>query len=220
MGKGYKITALLRNIWGRMFLSVLFLFCVVKNYKEDVIDTRRFRTNQYIRVPEVRLIDENGAQAGVVPTSEALARAQAAGKDLIEISPMARPPVCKITEFSKFRYEISKKEKESKKKQKTIQLKEVRLRTRIAGHDLEVKTKKIREFLLEGNNVQLTVMFSGREMQHKDLGLAIFDKIKEQVADIASVDGRVSSMGTRSFLTLNPKKKELKNKTTEEPKNA
>lgn len=156
-----------------------------------------------------------------MPISEALSRAQAAGKDLIEISPMAKPPVCKITEFSKFRYEIAKKEKESRKKQKTIQLKEVRLRTRIAEHDLDVKIKRIREFLTDGDNVQLTVMFSGREMQHKDLGFAILEKVKEQVADIAGAEGRISSMGTRSFLTLNPRKKESKNKnTTEEIKNA
>lgn len=139
-----------------------------------------------------------------------MARAQASGKDLIEISPQAKPPVCKIVEFSKFRYELAKKEKESKKKQKTVQLKEVRLRTRIAEHDLEVKIKRVREFLLDGDNVQLTVMFSGREMQHKDLGFAILEKVKEQVTDIAGSEGRIASMGTRSFLTLNPKKKELK----------
>ncbi len=115
---------------------------------------------------------------------------------------MAKPPVCKITEFSKFRYEIAKKEKESRKKQKTIQLKEVRLRTRIAEHDLDVKIKRIREFLTDGDNVQLTVMFSGREMQHKDLGFAILEKVKEQVSDIAGAEGRISSMGTRSFLTI------------------
>lgn len=94
---------------------------------------------------------------------------------------------------------MAKKEKESKKKQKTVQLKEVRLRTRIAEHDLEVKIKRIREFLLDGDNVQLTVMFSGREMQHKDLGFAILEKVKQQVADIAGSEGRIASMGTRSF---------------------
>ncbi|MDD5021727.1 MAG: translation initiation factor IF-3 [Endomicrobiaceae bacterium] len=211
MGKRLNISiAFCYILWDGWLYPFYFLFCVVKDYKEDIIDTRRYRTNQYIRVPEVRLIDENGAPVGIVPIGEALSRAQASGKDLIEISPQAKPPVCKILEFSKFRYELSKKEKESKKKQKTVQLKEVRLRTRIAGHDLEVKIKRIREFLMDGDNVQLTVMFSGREMTHKDLGFAILEKVKEQVADIAGTEGRIASMGTRSFLTLNPKKKELK----------
>ncbi len=126
--------------------------------------------------------------------------------DLIEISPQAKPPVCKIIDYSKFRYDLSKKEKESRKKQKNVQVKEVRLRTRIAENDFNVKLNKIREFLEDGNKVQITVMFSGREMQHKDLGLAVLEKVKEQVADIASVEGKLSSMGTRSFATLSPKK--------------
>ncbi len=125
---------------------------------------------------------------------------------MIEISPQAKPPVCKIIDFSKFRYEIAKKEKEARKKQKNVQLKEVRLRTRIADHDLEVKLKRIRDFLEDGDKVQLTVMFSGREMQHKDLGLAVLEKVKEKVSDIATIEGRIASMGTRSFLTLTPKK--------------
>ena len=183
-------------------------YFVGKTYGEGVVETKRYRTNQYIRVPEVRLIDENGVQVGIVPIAQALAKAQAAGKDLIEISPQAKPPVCKILEFSKFRYELSKKEKESRKKQKIVQVKEVRLRTRIAGHDLDVKMKKIRSFLEDGNKVQITVMFSGREMQHKDIGFNILEDIKNKLEDIASAEGKVSSMGTRSFLTLSPKKKQ------------
>ena len=177
------------------------------------IETRRYRTNQYIRVPEVRLIDETGKQVGIVPIAKALEMARNAQQDLVEISPQAKPPVCKIIDFSKFRYELSKKEKDAKKKQKNIKLKEVRLRTRIADNDLEVKMKKIKDFIEDGDKVQVTVMFSGREMQHKDLGLAILDKVKEKMADIAVVEGKVSSMGTRSFLTLTPnKKKDSKNK--------
>ncbi len=115
-------------------------------------------------------------------------------------------------DFSKFRYEMAKKEKESKKKQKNIQLKEVRLRTRIAENDFNVKLKKIRDFLEDGDKVQITVMFSGREMQHKDLGLAVLEKVQTAVEDIAVVEGKLSSMGTRSFATLTPKKKDSKNK--------
>ncbi|MBR3628747.1 MAG: translation initiation factor IF-3 [Elusimicrobia bacterium] len=176
------------------------------------MDIRRYRTNQYIRVPEVRLIDEKGEQIGVVPIAEALKRAKDAGQDLIEIAPQAKPPVCKIIDYSKFRYEMAKKEKESKKKQKNMQLKEVRLRTRIAENDFNVKLKKIRDFLEDGDKVQITVMFSGREMQHKDLGLAVLERVQTAVEDIAVVEGKLSSMGTRSFATLTPKKKDSKNK--------
>lgn len=184
----------------------------MKTYEGDSIDIKRYRTNQYIRVPEVRLINEKGVQVGIVPTAEALKQAQLAGMDLIEISPQAKPPVCKIIDYSKFRYEMSKKEKDAKKKQKNMQLKEVRLRTRIAENDFNVKLKKIRSFLEDGDKVQITVMFSGREMQHKDLGLAVLERVKENVADIATVEGKLSSMGTRSFATLTPKKKDSKNK--------
>jgi len=133
--------------------------------------------------------------------------AQAKDLDLVEISPAAKPPVCKIINFSKFKYETEKKEKEARKKQKTSQLKEVRIRPRIGEHDLEVKIKHARTFIENGDKVQLTAMFSGREMQHKELGLKIIDKIKGALADIAEPEGRTSSMGTRVFLTLTPKKK-------------
>lgn len=198
---------------GRVSLSVLFFyFCRWKSYEEDCIDIKRYRTNQYIRVPEVRLIDEKGGQVGIVPIAEAIKRAQSVGQDLIEIAPQAKPPVCRIIDFAKFKYDLAKKEKESKKKQKNIQLKEVRLRTRIADHDFDVKLKKIRDFLEDGDKVQITVMFSGREMQHKDLGLAVLERVQTAVEDIAVVEGKLSSMGTRSFATLTPKKKDSKNK--------
>ncbi|MDR1696259.1 MAG: translation initiation factor IF-3, partial [Endomicrobium sp.] len=138
---------------------------------------------------------------------EALSMAQAKGLDVVEISPQANPPVCKIVNFSKFKYETEKKEKEARKKQKISHIKEVRIRPRIGEHDLEVKIKHAREFIEKGDKVQLTAMFSGREMQHKDLGIKIMDRIKDSLADIAEPEGRTSSMGTRVFLTLSPKKK-------------
>ncbi len=133
--------------------------------------------------------------------------AQAKDLDLVEISPQATPPVCKIVNFSKYKYEMEKKEKEARKKQKISQTKEVRIRPRIGVHDLEVKIKHAREFISNGDKVQLTAMFSGREMQHKDLGIKIMQKIQESLADIAEPEGRTSSMGTRVYLTLAPKKK-------------
>ncbi|MDR3257105.1 MAG: translation initiation factor IF-3 [Endomicrobium sp.] len=171
------------------------------------VENRKIRINQFIRVAEVRLVDYDGTMVGVVKIADALSRAQAKDLDLVEISPQAKPPVCKIVNFSKFKYEMDKKEKEAKKKQKNSQLKEVRIRPRIGGHDLEIKIKHAREFIINGDKVQLTAMFSGREMQHKDLGIKIMDKIKESLVDIADPEGRISSMGTRVFLTLSPKKK-------------
>jgi translation initiation factor IF-3 len=155
----------------------------------------------------VRLIDADGSQVGLISTAEALAKAQAQSLDLVEISAQASPPVCKIVNFSKFRYEIEKKGREAKKKQKVSKVKEVRIRPRIGEHDLEVKIKHARGFIEDGNKVQLTAMFSGREMQHKEIGLKIMERIQQTLSDIAEPEGRTSSMGTRVFLTLAPKKK-------------
>jgi len=172
-----------------------------------VVENKKFRTNQFIKVPEVRLVDSGGIMIGVIKTADALAKAQAKGLDLVEISPQANPPVCRIINFSKFKYEMEKKEKETRKNQKTSHIKEVRIRSRISEHDLEVKIKHAREFIDGGDKVQLTALFSGREMQHKDLGIKIMDRIKESLADIACPEKKVYSMGTRIFLTLVPKKK-------------
>jgi translation initiation factor IF-3 len=133
--------------------------------------------------------------------------ARAKDLDLVEISAQGNPPVCKIVNFSKFRYEMDKREKEARKKQKVSLLKEIRVRPRIGEHDLEVKVKHAREFILDGNKVQITAMFSGREMQHKDLGLKIMNKVKEALSDIAESEGKTASFGNRIFLTLSPKKK-------------
>ncbi|MDR0977920.1 MAG: translation initiation factor IF-3 [Endomicrobium sp.] len=170
------------------------------------VENRRFRINQFIRVSEVRLIDSDGAMVGILKTSEALAKAQAEGLDLVEISPQANPPVCRIINFSKFKYEMEKKEKEARKKQKICHVKEIRIKPRIGEHDLEVKIKRAREFIAGGDKVQITAVFSGREMQHRDFGIRIMDKIKKSLADAAEPEGKTSSMGTRMFITLAPKK--------------
>ncbi len=167
---------------------------------------RRMRINHQIRVPQVRLIDEDGTQVGIKPINEALALAQTRGKDLVEIVPQSTPPVCKVIDFSKFRYEQDKKEREARKKQKASQLKEVRVRPRIGEHDLEIKLKHAREFLLANDKVQITVMFMGREMQHRDLGMALINKIKISLADVADVEHNPSMLGNRLFLSLMPKK--------------
>jgi len=175
-------------------------------FEEAAVD-RKLRINNQIRVPQVRLIDEDGTQVGVTPIAEALQLAQTRGHDLVEIAPQATPPVCKVINFSKYRYEQEKKEREARKKQKTGQLKEVRIRPRIGEHDLEIKLKHAREFLVEHNKVQITVMFMGREMQHRDLGVALINRIKAKLIDIADTEHQHPvSMGNRMFLSLIPKK--------------
>jgi translation initiation factor IF-3 len=171
-----------------------------------VVENKKIRINQFIKVPEIRLIDFNGTMIGIIKTADALAEAQAKGLDLAEISPQADPPVCRIVNFSKFKYEMEKKEKKARKKQKVSHVKEVRIRSRISEHDLEVKIKHAREFIAGGDKVQLTALFSGREVQHKDLGIKIMNRIRESLADIACPERKVCSMGTRVFLTLVPKK--------------
>jgi translation initiation factor IF-3 len=171
------------------------------------VENKKFRTNQFIRTPEVRLLDSDGMMLGVVKTTDALAMAQRKGLDLVEISQQACPPVCRIVDFSKFKYDTEKKEREAKKKQKISHIKEIRIKSRIGEHDLEVKIKHAKEFINNGDKVQLTAMFSGREMQHKDLGIKIMNKVKEALSDIAETEGKISSVGNRVFLTLVPQKK-------------
>ena len=152
------------------------------------------------------MIDEDGTMVGIKTIGEAVALAQSRGKDLVEIVPQSVPPVCKVIDFSKFRYEQDKKEREARKKQKESQLKEVRVRPRIGEHDLAIKLKHAREFLLANDKVQITVMFMGREMQHRELGMALINKIKASLADISDVEHSPSLFGNRLFLNLMPKK--------------
>ncbi|MEI8218346.1 MAG: translation initiation factor IF-3 [Elusimicrobiota bacterium] len=163
--------------------------------------------NSYIRVPQVRLIDEDGTQVGITAIADALKMAQDKGRDLVEISGASTPPVCKIIDFPKFRYDQEKKEREARKKQKTGgQLKEIRVRVRISDHDLETKLKHAREFLTENNKVQATVVFMGREMQHRDLGMKLLERIYTTLGDISELEQRPNLFGNRLSITLMPKK--------------
>lgn len=163
------------------------------------------RINHQIRAQQVRLIDEDGTQVGIKHINEALALAQTRGKDLVEVAGSSNPPVCKIVNYSKFRYEQEKRERDARKKQKTGQLKEVRIRPRIGEHDLEIKLKHAREFLLEHNKVQITVLFMGREMQHRDLGYALINKVKALLADVGAPEqSHPSMMGNRMFVYFSP----------------
>lgn len=142
---------------------------------------------------------------GIKTTAEALGISRAKGLDLVEIAPMANPPVCKILEYSKFLYEQDRKQREARKKQKAGLLKEVRFSPVIGVHDLDVKIKHIEEFLGEHDKVRVTVVFRGRQNQHKELGASLLDRIKERLADKASVEGNATTDRNRLFLMLIPK---------------
>ncbi len=141
--------------------------------------TKDLRINRQIRAHEIRLIDENGEQKGVMKTIEALHLAENAGLDLVEVSPNANPPVCKILDFGKYRYEMEKKQREAKKNQAVIKIKEIRMQPKIDKHDLETKSKFIATFLNEGNKVKVSIRFRGRELAHPELGKDVLDRILE-----------------------------------------
>ena len=143
--------------------------------------------NERIRAREVRLIDENGEMIGVMPPVRALDIARERNLDLVEISPNALPPVCKLMDYGRFKYEQAKKENEARKNQKTIALKEIRMRPRTDDHDVEVKTRKIQEFLAEGDRVRVSVQFRGAEMRHPDIGRKLLDGIAEVLKGTAVI---------------------------------
>ncbi len=144
--------------------------------------------NEQIRDKEVRLIGENGDQLGIMSAKEAYMKAQDAGMDLVKIAPMAKPPVCKIVDYGKFKYEQARKEKDARKKQKTIEIKEVRLSPNIDTNDLNTKVGAARKFLEKGNKVKITLRFRGREMAHMHSSKHILDEFAEQLSDIAVVE--------------------------------
>lgn len=153
----------------------------------------------------MRVIDSDGTQVGVRPLPEALAMARQRGLDLIEIAPMANPPVCKILDYSKYKYEQEKKEREARKNQKAGMLKEVRFKPHIGTHDLDVKVRQISEFLADHDKVRVMVVFRGREMQHKDLGMKLLDGIRERLADTGVMEQAPQNDRNRLFMTLIPK---------------
>lgn len=165
------------------------------------------RINEKILVREVRLIDDQGNQRGIVPTAEALAIARQAGLDLVEVSPNANPPVCKLLDFGKYRFEQEKKLRESKKRQKLMKLKEIRMQPKIEEHDLSFKTRHIQEFLGEGFKVKVTIRFRGRELAHTELGRGVLDKVLEALGDTFVVDKPPQMEGRMMSMFLSPKSK-------------
>ncbi len=165
------------------------------------------RVNERIRVREVRLIDENGTQVGIVPIQEALERAKQAGLDLVEVAPNAKPPVCRILDYGKYKYEMEKKEKQARKKLRQSQIKEMQFRPRISEHDLEVKVKKVREFLEEGHKVRVRMRLRGREMAKLDEAMQIVHRIAEMLSDVSKVDSKPKQEGMQILMILAPNTK-------------
>jgi len=157
----------------------------------------------------VRVVGPDAEQLGILPIDQALARAQELGMDLVEVSPMAKPPVCKIMDYGKFKYTEKKKQNEAKKKQVVVQLKEVKLRPRTEEHDYNVKIGKIREFLHEANKARVTVMFRGREITHRELGQRVLQRVIEDVKEVAVIESAPRMEGRQMFMILAPNPKML-----------
>lgn len=163
------------------------------------------RVNEMIRVREIRLIDQNGEMIGVISPAEGMKRAQEAGLDLVEVSPNVQPPVCKLLDFGKFKYEIQKKKSEAKKNQKIVEIKEIKLRPVIDTNDYQVKIRNIRRFLTEGNKVKITMRFRGRERTYVDLGMNILIRIKADIEDIARTDTEPKPEEKQIVMVVGPK---------------
>lgn len=163
------------------------------------------RVNEEIRVPQVRLIDQDGEMIGVVSAREALLRAYEVGMDLLEISPNAVPPVCKITDFGKFKYEQQKKANEARKKQKVVEIKEIKVRPNIDDHDYETKMKQMKSFIAEGDKVKVTLRFRGREMAHQDLGIKVLERIRTEMGDTIKVEQMPRLENRQMIMVLSPK---------------
>ena len=163
------------------------------------------RINQEIGVPRVRLVDERGNMLGVVGRNEALSMAATAGLDLVEVAPNADPPVCKILDYGKFNYEEQKKKNEARKKQKIIEVKEIKLRPSIDDHDYEVKMRAMNKFIEEGDKVKVTMRFRGRELAHQDIGMNVLIRVRDDLDSIAKVEQMPRMEGRQMVMVMAPR---------------
>jgi translation initiation factor IF-3 len=163
------------------------------------------RVNEEIRVPQVRLIDQDGEMQGVMSARDALLRAYAVGLDLLEISPNADPPVCKILDFGKYKYELQKKKNEAKKKQRVIEIKEVKVRPNIDENDYQVKLRSMKSFIEEGDKVKVTLRFRGREMAHQDIGVKVLERIRTDLEAATKVEQMPRMEMRQMVMVLSPK---------------
>ncbi|MDH3346273.1 MAG: translation initiation factor IF-3 [Kiritimatiellaceae bacterium] len=162
--------------------------------------------NNMIRVPEIRCIDEDGEALGIIRTRDALVRAHEAGLDLVEINATAKPPVCRIMDHGKFKYEQDKKKKEQKKRQVVVKLKEVKFHVNVGDHDYETKLRHAFEFLKDGHRVKFSLMFRGRENAHRELGFELMKRVTADIAEVATVEQAPRLQGRNIFMMVVPKK--------------
>ncbi len=163
------------------------------------------RVNEDIRTPKVRLVDDTGDMVGVVTVEEALERAADVGLDLVEISPNADPPVCKILDYGKFKYEAQKKRNEARKKQRIIEVKEIKMRPNIDEHDYEVKMRSMRRFLGDGDKVKVTLRFRGRELAHQDIGMRVLQRVQDDLEELAKVEAFPKMEGRQMVMVVAPR---------------
>ncbi len=181
--------------------------------RRDKETGKRLRINERIRISPVRLIDHNDEQVGVVETNEALNMARDAGLDLVEVAPNSRPPVCRIMDYGKWKYQQRKKEQKAKSHSKQAELKEIRFRPKTDDNDRRIKVEKSRAFMADGHKVQFTMIFRGREMAHRNIGLDIFKKLAAEFEDLAKVEVPPRIMGRRMTMLLAPLGKAAKAKS-------
>jgi len=162
------------------------------------------RTNDEIRIPQVQLVDQEGQNRGIVDTEEARRLAEEAGLDLVEISPNSQPPVVKILDYGKYKFQAQKKASEARKKQKTVEVKEIKMRPNIDIHDYEVKMRSARRFLDEGDKVKMTLRFRGREMAHQELGLRLLFRVRDELNTMAKVEAEPRLEGRQMIMILAP----------------
>jgi translation initiation factor IF-3 len=192
------------TIWKKQKKGECYISKIIKEDKGTLQDGPR--VNEEITSSEVRLVDENGEMVGVVSLKQALERAFAAGLDLVEVSPNADPPVCKILNHGKFKYEEQKRRAEIRKKQKIIEIKEIQLRPGIDKHDFEVKMRSARKFIDEGDKLKVTLRFRGRELSHQELGMEVLNRVKDALQDIAKVEQFPKLEGKRVIMVMGPVK--------------
>ncbi len=197
------------NVW--VYVPTLFFMyedlsnrSVSKKLWRCLTISKDMNVNEKIRAREVRLIDSNGDQLGVKTRQEALEIAQTRNLDLVLVAPNAKPPVCRIMDYGKYRYEQQKKEKEARKKQKVINIKEVRFTPGIGDHDFETKLKNAKKFLEKGDKLKASVRFRGRAITHKELGQDVLNRLAEELKDIATIESRPKMEGRNMFMMLAP----------------
>ena len=189
-----------------MVSTTRFLICCQKKVEvHKISNNNSLRVNDQIRANKVRLIDNDGEQIGVKGFEDAITTAQDRGYDLVEVAPQADPPVCKIMDYGKYKYEQAKKLQKQKKNQNVMKVKEVQMGVKIQDHDFNVKLKQARRFLNDKNKVKVRIRFRGREMVHKDIGYELMDRLKEQTEDIGKVESGPKMEGHNMLMFLTPK---------------